>query len=140
MIDSRARIGVILTLLALAHLARADGGDAAPHPLDAMLTSCNAKLESYDAHARSAKRAADLLLIAGVIIAGVGSALAGFVRKTSVRKIAAVAGALGAVLAVIPKTLDDPAELRGLYVAAGKHRDAGLKVMAQLGYLKSADF
>jgi hypothetical protein len=131
-----ARWWLFLALLLGAQAsARADSG-----PFDTMLASCDKKLESYDSQARSAKLTNDVLLITGAIIAAFGSALGGFLRKDNQRKVAAVVGAIGAVLAVFPKTLPDPAQLRATYYTAGKHRDAGVRVMVQLNYFQHESF
>lgn len=73
-------------------------------------------------------------MIAGAIIAALGSAFAGFLSKENLRRTAAVLGALGAVITVLPKTLPDKEVLQAHLSAAEKHRVLGAKVRNQLAF------
>jgi hypothetical protein len=100
--------------------------------IEALLGTCDARLEVLQQQATSARRTGNILLIVGASIAALGSALAGFLTKSSHRKAMAIIGAVGAVVAVLPKTLDDPTELLTRRAAAERHRDMALKVKLQL--------
>jgi hypothetical protein len=100
--------------------------------VEALLGTCDARLEVLQQQATSARRTGNILLIVGASIAALGSALAGFLTKAGHRKAMAIIGAVGAVVAVLPKTLDDPTEVLTRRAAAERHRDMALKVKLQL--------
>lgn len=103
------------------------------------LTRCEARLQAHLAQADSARRTANALLIIGAVVAALGNALAPFLKKASHRKTMAVLGALGAVLAVVPKTLDDPATFKALHDNAERHRDVAVKVQRQIGFVSESE-
>ena len=123
---------VFRVTLLFAALASSAYANAEAKELDKLRAECEAKLDEYSWRAERSKLASNILLITGAVIAAAGSALAGFLTKSKMRKAAAITGALGAVVAVVPKTLPDATELMQRHDRAGKHRDAGRKVLYQL--------
>jgi hypothetical protein len=100
--------------------------------IDAAQKRCETRIEAHAQRATSARHAANILLVVGASTAALGSALAGFLTKAKLRKAMAIGGAAGAVLAVVPKTLDDPGEVRVLQKNAERHHDVAVKVQRQL--------
>ncbi len=99
---------------------------------------CEARLKAHLDLADSARTKANVLLVAGTALAALGSALAAFLKKEALRKTTGVAGALGALLAILPKTLADPAIFTALHAKAERHRDIAVKVHRQLGLVNPA--
>lgn len=126
-----------LAVLLAAVVAHADEGMPPPaaDQLGSLIMKCETRLDQLQQQATDARRNGNILLIIGASVAALGSALAGFLTKTRHRKAMAIIGAMGAVLAVLPKTLDDPTELLTRRAAAERHRDMALKVTLQLPYL-----
>jgi len=108
--------------------------------LDQLAIACDGRINDLSAQIASVNTWANVFMILGAVVAATGSALAGFLREDRSRKLGAVAGALGAVISVLPKALPDKSALQELLTSAGKHRLVGLKVQAQLPYLQNADF
>src|SRR5258707_355608 len=76
---------------------------------------------------------------AGGATAALGSAFAGFLTKDGHRRAAALLGALGAVITVLPKTLPDKEALQAHLSAAEKHRVLGSKIRNQLGFAQPGE-
>ncbi|MFT3924497.1 MAG: hypothetical protein QM778_18305 [Myxococcales bacterium] len=142
-----AFVGQVLATLGLAtflavaallpcHYARAD--DASTAEVEHRATGCKARIADIKAEIRETESLANIYLIAGAALAAIGSALAGFLDKISLRRVAGVAGAVGAVVSVLPKTLPDLAELNSRLMRADRHWTTGDKVQAQLSLLDSS--
>jgi hypothetical protein len=78
-------------------------------------------------------------MIFGATTAAVGSALAGFLGTEGRRKSAALVGALGAVLTVLPKALPDKTEFEAKLAAADKHHTVGVKFRNQFVFAKATE-
>ena len=107
-----------------------------PEALDGLQQACAKHCEDLVHTVDSAAWWANLALFLGVVVAAVGSGLAGFLEKTTQRKVAAVVGGLGAVIAVIPKLLPDPKEVQASLLVADRHRSLGDKIVAELPYFR----
>jgi hypothetical protein len=76
----------------------------------------------------------NVFMIAGAIVSALGAGLAGFLSNEAQRKTAAVVGALGAVLTVMPKALPDKSDLEAKLSAADKHHTVGVKIRNQFAF------
>jgi hypothetical protein len=108
--------------------------------IETALKRCAARIEAHSRRATSARHAANILLVVGASTAALGSALAGFLTKAKLRKAMAIVGAAGAVLAVVPKTLDDPGEVRVLQKNAERHHDVAVKVQRQFIFFEDLTY
>ncbi|MDC0711211.1 AgmX/PglI C-terminal domain-containing protein [Stigmatella sp. ncwal1] len=126
---------LFLSLLLLVLPSWASGQGVRETDINAMLEQCDARLETLQQQAESARWVANTFLLIGAAVAAIGSALAGFLTKTGIRKVMAVLGSVGAILAVVPKTLREPTEILARRMAAERHRTVAAKVVLQLPYL-----
>jgi hypothetical protein len=76
-------------------------------------------------------------MLAGAATAALGSALAGFLGTDGQRRSAAVVGALGAVLTVVPRALPDKTELHSQLANADKHHTVGAKFRNQFAFARA---
>jgi hypothetical protein len=117
---------------------------APPEKIEAMISSgferCEARVAAHAQRAEQAEHTASILLITGTVVAALGSMLAGFLSQTNLRKVTAVLGAIGSVVAVMHKTFDDPAEVRVIQKNAERHHDVALKVNRQRHFIKSDEY
>jgi hypothetical protein len=127
----RAVLVVLLTLV-LVNVVSAAGADA----LSQQAKSCDDNVSYFRNKIDGVVAWTNVCLILGAITAALGSACAGFLPKDGLRKAAALLGALGAVLTVIPKTLADKDTLQAHLAAAEKHRVLGSKVRNQLAFAR----
>jgi TonB family protein len=131
---------IALVLLVLwVQPATAIAAPASEEVITASLTRCEARLAAHLAKAESTQRTANVLLVVGALVAALGNALAPFLKKAPLRKATAVLGAIGAVMAVVPKTLDEPAKFRTLHANAERHRDIAVKVHMQFSLITDAE-
>ncbi len=106
-----------------------------PPKLDNRLTSnarsCVERLNRDRQRAQSAMNLSDVLVLVGASAGAAGSIAAAFFSKTRSRRVSAVVGAVGALTAGAPKTLDDPAEILTRRARAERHWVVGYKVFTQ---------
>jgi hypothetical protein len=106
-----------------------------PEKLDSRLTSsaqaCVERLNRDRTRAQSAMNISDILVLLGASAGAAGSIAAAFLTKTSARRASAVVGAVGALTAGAPKTLDDPADILTRRARAERHWVVGYKVFTQ---------
>lgn len=79
---------------------------------------------------------ATCFMIGGAIVSAMGAALAGVLKGETQRKVAAVVGAIGAIVTVLPKAPPDKEALQAQLSAAEKHRVFGTKVRNQFQFAK----
>ena len=103
-------------------------------PVEAARAECTAKIAALTQSLDQTMWWASFFLILGAVVAATGSSVAGFVDKSTLRKVAAVCGSIGAVVSVIPSVLPNAAQLREKLEATDRHRTVGEKVFAQLSY------
>ncbi|MBJ6760612.1 hypothetical protein JGU66_07540 [Myxococcaceae bacterium JPH2] len=103
--------------------------------VEGSMARCTARIEAHARRAEKAQRHANILLLTGATLAALGSALAGFLSKESLRKATAVIGAIGAVLSVAPKAMDQPDDIKQVHRNASAHAHAALKIYWQLGFV-----
>ncbi|WP_224246759.1 hypothetical protein [Hyalangium gracile] len=108
---------------------------ALPEKLDTRLQSsartCVDRLNRDRERAQNALNLSDVLVLLGASAGAAGSIAAAFLNKTSTRRASAVVGAVGALTAGAPKTLDDPAEILTRRARAERHWVVGYKVLTQ---------
>src|SRR5262245_41563262 len=126
-----AALFVLLTLLLVNGVSAAEA-DA----LSQQAKACDDNVGYFRDRIDSVVAWTNVCVILGAITAALGSAFAGFLSKDGLRKAAALLGALGAVLTVIPKTLADKDALQAHLAAAEKHRVLGTKVRNQLAFAR----
>lgn len=106
-----------------------------PAKLDARLQSnaqaCVERLNRDRTRAQSAMNLSDVLVLLGASAGAAGSIAAAFLTKTSARRASALVGAIGALTAGAPKTLDDPADILTKRAKAERHWVVGYKVLTQ---------
>jgi len=106
-----------------------------PQRLDARLQSnaqaCVERLNRDRERAQSAMNISDILVLVGASAGAAGSIAAAFMTKTSARRASALVGAVGALTAGAPKTLDDPADILTRRSRAERHWVVGYKVLTQ---------
>lgn len=106
-----------------------------PAKLDARLQgnaqACVERLNRDRTRAQSAMNLSDVLVLVGASAGAAGSIAAAFLTKTSSRRASALVGAIGALTAGAPKTLDDPAEILTKRARAERHWVVGYKVLTQ---------
>jgi len=106
-----------------------------PQKLDARLHSnaqaCVERLNRDRTRAQSAMNLSDVLVLVGASAGAAGSIAAAFLTKTSSRRVSALVGAVGALTAGAPKTLDDPADILTRRSRAERHWVVGYKVLTQ---------
>jgi hypothetical protein len=95
---------------------------------------CTTNVGYFRARIDSATEWSNIFMVLGATVAALGSALAGFLNSTKQRKVAAVVGALGAVVTVLPKTLPDKQDLQTKLTAAERQRVVGTKVRNQFQF------
>lgn len=93
---------------------------------------CDANVTSLQVKLDRVRMWSNIFMVAGAIVAAFGSASAGLLEKMSQRKVAAVVGAAGAVITVLPATLPDKSELQSRLSLADRHRQSALSVRNQL--------
>jgi hypothetical protein len=69
--------------------------------------ACEANISYFRGRIDSVTLWSNVFVVTGAVVAAIGSALAGFLKSGSQRKAAAVIGAVGAVVTVLPKILPD---------------------------------
>jgi hypothetical protein len=129
-----AAVAVVVLGSQLSFASPAGGGDLA-----GLQKQCDAQLRSYDAKIAHDRTLANVLLLLGAATAAVGSAAAGFVSHGTARKVSAIVGAVGAVLAIVPKTLPDPQELNQKKLTASQHAVLGRKCLVEVPFLPADD-
>ena len=72
---------------------------------------CDATISTLAARIDRVGLWSNIFMITGAFVAGTGSVLAALLSTAGKRKAAAVAGALGAILSVLPKALPDRADI-----------------------------
>jgi hypothetical protein len=106
-----------------------------PEKIDSRLSSsaraCVERLNRDRGRAQSAMNISDILVLLGASAGAAGSIAAAFLTKTSSRRASAVVGAVGALTAGAPKTLDDPADILTKRARAERHWVVGYKVLTQ---------
>jgi hypothetical protein len=106
-----------------------------PEKLDPRLTSnaraCVERLNRDRSRAQRAMQTSDLLVLLGASAGAAGSIAAAFLTKPAARRASAVVGAVGALTAGAPKTLDDPADILTRRSRAERHWVVGYKVLTQ---------
>ena len=108
--------------------------------LESYAATCDARVRSIKTQLDDTDAKANMFMISGAVLAAVGSALAGFLQGTSIRRVSAVVGALGGVVSVLPKTLPDRAEVQSLLLRADRHRTTGEKVRGQITFLNDENY
>jgi hypothetical protein len=81
----------------------------------------------------------DIFMIFGAVVAAIGSASAGFLKSGTQRKVAAVVGAVGAVVTILPKMLPDRADWDRRLASAEKHHTVGEKFNSQLVFAQPGE-
>src|SRR5215831_2394859 len=99
---------------------------------------CTARVLGLASEIESVTRWSNIFLVVGATLAAVGSACAGTLSAKTSRKVAAVVGAFGAIVTVLPKTLKDKEHINQTMVRADAHRNWGEKVFNQLPYLRTS--
>jgi hypothetical protein len=132
-----SRLSVILVLVALLTLSSMSAAET--DALARQAKACDDNVAYFRGHLDSAIAWTNTFMIAGALIAALGSAFAGFLSKEEFRRIAAVLGAVGAVITVLPKTLPDKEKLQAHLSAAEKQRVLGAKVQNQLGFARPGE-
>jgi hypothetical protein len=106
-----------------------------PAKLDTRLQSnaqaCVERLNRDRTRAQNAMNLSDVLVLLGASAGAAGSIAAAFLTKTSARRASALVGAVGALTAGTPKTLDDPADILTRRARAERHWVVGYKVLTQ---------
>jgi hypothetical protein len=106
-----------------------------PPKLDARLQgnaqACVERLNRDRERAQNAMDISDMLVLLGASAGAAGSIAAAFLTKTSARRASALVGAVGALTAGAPKTLDDPADILTRRARAERHWIVGYKVLTQ---------
>jgi hypothetical protein len=106
-----------------------------PPKLDSRLQgnaqACVERLNRDRERAQSAMSLSDVLVLLGASAGASGSIAAAFLTKTSARRASALVGAVGALTAGAPKTLDDPSEILTRRARAERHWVVGYKVLTQ---------
>lgn len=106
-----------------------------PQKLDNRLVSnaqaCVDRLNRDRARAQSAMSLSDVLVLLGASAGAAGSIAAAFLSKPRSRRVSALVGAVGALTAGAPKTLDDPADILTKRARAERHWVVGYKVLTQ---------
>src|SRR5512140_376525 len=90
--------------------------------------SCVERLNRDRQRAQNAMNLSDVLVLLGASTGAAGSIAAAFLSKTRSRR---VSGAVGALTAGAPKTLDDPADILTKRARAERHWVVGYKVFTQ---------
>jgi hypothetical protein len=106
-----------------------------PQKLDERLSSsarsCVERLNRDRERAQNSLNLSDVLVLVGASAGAAGSIAAAFFSKATTRRASAVVGAVGALTAGAPKTLDDPAEILTKRARAERHWVVGYKVLTQ---------
>jgi hypothetical protein len=106
-----------------------------PQKLDERLSSsarsCVERLNRDRERAQNSINLSDVLVLVGASAGAAGSIAAAFFSKATTRRASAVVGAVGALTAGAPKTLDDPAEILTKRARAERHWVVGYKVLTQ---------
>jgi hypothetical protein len=123
----------------LAVFVALNAAHAADDALSQQAKACNDNVAYYRSKIDGVVAWSNVFMVSGAIIAALGSAFAGVLTKDAHRKAAAVLGALGAVITVLPKTLPDKEALQVHLSAAEKHRVLGEKVRNQLGFAQPGE-
>ncbi|MGC4094557.1 MAG: hypothetical protein QM756_42905 [Polyangiaceae bacterium] len=105
-----------------------------PDGLDVQAKACDANVSYFRGRIDSAVFWGNFFMIGGALVSATGAALAGLLRGDTQRRVAAVVGALGAVVTVLPKTLPDKESLQAQLANAEKHRVLGTKVRNQFQF------
>jgi hypothetical protein len=130
---SYAGVGFLAVFVAL------NAAHAADDALSQQAKACDDNVAYYRSKIDGVVAWSNVFMVSGAIIAAIGSAFAGVLTKDAHRKAAAVLGALGAVITVLPKTLPDKEALQAHLSAAEKHRVLGEKVRNQLGFAQPGE-
>jgi hypothetical protein len=101
--------------------------------------ACTANVSYFRTRIDSATTWSTVFMILGATVSAVGSACAGFLNSSAQRKVAAVIGALGAVVTVLPKALPDKQELQTKLTAAERQRVVGTKVRNQFQFVEASE-
>ena len=113
------------------------GNDSIEDSLSAQRTACAQRMEMLGLQIQSVTIWSGIFMLAGAGVAGVGSACAGFLKGSRARKVAAVVGALGAFISVLPKILPAKEDMLATRFAADKHSTLGNKVLNQIMLARS---
>lgn len=127
------RLGFAAALLLTASVTLADEKSDG---LDALARSCESNVGYFRGRIDSALLWGNIFMIGGAIVSASGAAMAGILRGETQRKVAAVVGAIGAIVTVLPKALPDKEALQAQLSAAEKHRVFGAKVRNQFRFAK----
>jgi hypothetical protein len=126
---------VTFAFAAIAVFAQVVQADASPaESLSNQASDCHVSIVIWQARLEQAVFWSNVLMIAGAIVSATGAGLAAFLNKKAQRRAAAVVGAIGALLTVLPKALPDKADLQGKLAAADKHRTIAEKVVNQFRF------
>lgn len=131
------QLGLFFALTIVGPQASADSDSPVMERISTLRSRCEDCLTSYKSRADRSRFVANLMLLLGAGLAATGSALAGFLTKTKLRKVAAVTGAIGGLVAVIPKLFPDPGEEMSKYTRAARHRDIAVKITDVIPTLSS---
>jgi hypothetical protein len=132
---TRLAAGTILFgLLLLPAAASADEASTSSRDADLGLASCSRTIDGLKAQLAHVALLGNVFTLVGAGVAGLCSAIAGgSTGKKSA--IAAAIGVAGAIVAALPKTLPDRADIQRKISLADQHRVRGEKTVGQLGYL-----
>jgi hypothetical protein len=128
---------LLALLLSLGPSARAHSkaGDG----LEQQAQSCDANVAYFRSKLDTVILWSSVFMIAGALISATGSALAGFLPQNRQRKIAAIAGAIGAVVTILPKALPNKDDLQAKMAAAEKHPVIGAKIRNQTPFAEPGE-
>lgn len=93
---------------------------------------CNDRVDKLDKDIHSATTWRGIIAIVSAAVAAIGSGLAGFVSKPTLRRVTGVAGACGAVLSAVPTLVPSTDYLAQARTLSEKHKLLGDKVWGQL--------
>lgn len=100
----------------------------------AQSTVCDANIAYFRAAMDRSVLWSNASMILGALMSGTGAVFAAFLSASSQRKAAALIGALGAVISVLPKALPSQEALAARLAAAERHRLLGTKVRNQFQF------
>jgi hypothetical protein len=103
-------------------------------------SACESRIKALDSRIESATRWGNLITVVGVSVAAIGSAVAGFAKRSSVRKTTAVIGAVSAIASALPGLLPSRQDLEMARKTSEEHRLNGKKVLEQLSTLRDENY
>jgi hypothetical protein len=132
-------IGVVLAAIFAAGTSALAQTPAPGDGLSQQADACTTNVSYFRTRIDSVTTWSTVFMILGATVSAVGSACAGFLNSSAQRKVAAVIGALGAVVTVLPKALPDKQELQTKLTAAERQRVVGTKVRNQFQFVEASE-